>query len=223
MQSVRPTLGKGDLIIMKHKLFILITTLTLISLTACGKKDKDSDRATASDATGYIITPTVMPEGAITGKFSENKNESITLLFEGYYSSIEEKSSTDIQRLLYTPGLYNDEDYLMFEDAEGITIKSIYTAEGKSPVNYVAYVYYDVKLKDVSSAIPSLDKFYVRVDDGTYYIINGKVPVTVYDEVNESLKDDPVIADLVNTVNAEFKAVYDGNSEVKEYLDSHKG
>ena len=70
----------------------------------------------------------------------------------------------------------------------------VYTLPGKGDIDYIAYVYMEVKITTIETKAPGLDVFYIKKVDDEYKIVCGDVSDETYDYIKKCNKSDEVKA-----------------------------
>jgi hypothetical protein len=107
-----------------------------------------------------------------------------------------------------------------------------YTKPGMQGGEYVAYVYDDLKIRNVDTLVPNLSVFYVKTaEDGTLYLYRGDynpqngsfVMYTATQDYIQSLYNDSDVADLIATVNTKLESACAKDSKVMDFVDQIRG
>ena len=98
---------------------------------------------------------------------------------------------------------------------EGYSDIECYTKEGPYANTYVVYAYYKMKLKNISTSVPNIDRLYVIRDSntGNVYVHNG-VGSDIQEYIDKVTKDDDV-QQLLSDVNQELKETLDSDERLK--------
>ena len=132
----------------------------------------------------------------VSKKFKENKNSELTTLIEGYYEAYA-NGDTDTIASLATPVSDQEISYISFysQYIEEFDDIKIYTKQGLSDDSYLVTTEVNLKYKDIDTAAPGLDFFYVETnEDGKLYINN------IYGSFNQNnniYEMDAEISDLI--------------------------
>lgn len=201
-----------------------ILILALIFCSACnyGEIKKEGD---GSDKSHYYITPT--PEGnsqslEIDTDLPTCNIEQIRLLTSSYYSALKNGSAEQLANLVQDPTAINDEVFDAWEGVSGISVKHVYMLEGASPIDYIVYVYYELKIEGTTKTIPSLDELYINYSNDMYYVINGSVSATAYNEVQRKINGNEGVNNLVTSVNRLFEEAVSSDETVKNFVETRK-
>lgn len=87
---------------------------------------------------------------------------------------------------------------------DSINNLTVYTKPGPTEGTYIAFVYYEIKFKDIETMAPGLTTLYICTkDDGSLYICNGELEDTVNDYIKQVAAEED-IADLFNKVQVNY-------------------
>ncbi|MGN0164904.1 MAG: hypothetical protein ACI39R_01865 [Lachnospiraceae bacterium] len=208
---------------MSKKSFLIAVFISCISLCACNYGEVKIDKATDSTARKIYVTPTNAPapgtSGQITTSLDVCGQEGIILLMASYYTAMESGDTTAIMSLVTNPDRISESHFSKYGNITDVDVKRVYTLEGTGVVDTIAYVYYEIKIDGFETPVPSLDELFISYDNGAYYIYNGKIPSSEYNELVK-LTDSEGVKQLVTSINREFMSVIDSDEALKEYLDS---
>ena len=176
---------------------LLFFILILIKCTGTEKKDeKKPDTQQNSEA----VTQTTEYEQV--GKLAKDADQALVTLVDNYYAAY---AAGDIETLemLAQPLSDNEKDYIetfsaYYEDYQNITC---YSAKGATDDSYMVSVCYDLKFKDVDTAAPGMDFFYVERDGKGNLVINN-----IYSSYNFTFLDQDLDANLYSLILAYEKS-----------------
>lgn len=210
---------------MTKKIYILIALVMCMSFSACSFGEVKIDEATGSTADKKIyISPTQAPSpgasGTVTTSLSVCGQEGIMILTASYYSAMEAKDVTALMSLVSNPDRIDENYFGKYGDITDVNVKRVYTMDGTKTVDTVAYVYYEVTVEGIETPIPSLDELFISNENGTYYIFNGKLPTSEYNEL-VNLTSAEGVRQLVDSVNRAFLNALDSDEALKEYVNNN--
>ena len=207
----------------KHlsKPIAFLLALTLFLLTACsdGEIKKDDESSTEKH---YYITPTPITEkhdDGITTSLRLCDVEMVRLLAASYYSALKNEDMSKLSQLVSDPDSLNDGVFAHFKNLDSINVRHVYMLDGETPLDYVIYVYYELKFKDIETPIPSLDELFVTKNEDKYYVMNGPVPAIAYNKVLGVINAEPGVKELVDSVNRLFRKALDSDPALKTYIE----
>ncbi|MDD6481242.1 MAG: SH3 domain-containing protein [Lachnospiraceae bacterium] len=175
---------------------VLLVVLVLVLVKCAGPTEKEKDTQSGTET----VTPAT--EYAVTGKLQKDAEPELTQLMQNYYSAY---AAGDIATLemLAQPLSENEKSYIAtfseyYEDYQNIVT---YSMPGESEDSYLVSVCYDLKFRDVDTAAPGMDFFYVERDGkGKLYINN------VYSAYNFNFMDQELDANLYSLILAYEKS-----------------
>ncbi|MCR4909167.1 MAG: SH3 domain-containing protein [Lachnospiraceae bacterium] len=104
-------------------------------------------------------------------KLEQNAYEDLNSFFATYYSAM---SDGDIDTVASMWSNLDDEDRIRYQTkasfTEGYDNMSVYTKPGPVDNSYIAFVYYEIKFKNIDTTAPGLSTFFVCSGDNGYYI-----------------------------------------------------
>lgn len=181
----------------RHVSFILILAMLFTSmLSGCGTETKETEPVTEAATETETVAEVI--------ELSEEASDSaITKLMKSYFKALK-KGDVDAlgQIMVNAPSQQTiDREIEYINNYKNV---KCYTKEGDLANTYVAYVYYDVKFKNIDTLAPSMIREYICTnEDGELYINNGTVDGDVAAWLEEVHNSDAVNA-LLNDVNAKL-------------------
>lgn len=176
---------------------LLFFILILIKCTGTEKKD---EKKTDTQQNSEAVTQTTEYEQV--GKLAKDADQELVTLMDNYYAAY---AAGDIETLemLAQPLSDNEKDYIetfsaYYEDYQNITC---YSAKGATDDSYMVSVCYDLKFKDVDTAAPGMDFFYVERDGKGNLVINN-----IYSSYNFTFLDQDLDANLYSLILAYEKS-----------------
>lgn len=176
---------------------LLFFILILIKCTGTEKKDENRPD-TQQNAEAVTQTTEYEP----VGKLAKDADQELVTLMDNYYAAY---AAGDIETLemLAQPLSDNEKDYIetfsaYYEDYQNITC---YSAKGATDDSYMVSVCYDLKFKDVDTAAPGMDFFYVERDGKGNLVINN-----IYSSYNFTFLDQDLDANLYSLILAYEKS-----------------
>lgn len=214
---------EGNMANIDKKIYILIVLMMCVLFSACSFGEVKIEEATGSTAEQKIyISPTRSPSsgaGIVTTSLSLCGQEGIMILTASYYSAMETKDVSALMTLVSNPDLIDENYFENFGNITDVNVKHVYTMDGTGTVETIAYVYYEVTVEGIETPVPSLDELYISNDNGTYYIFNGKLPTSEYNEL-VSLASADGVTQLAESVNRAFLNALDSDEALKEYVNN---
>ena len=92
----------------------------------------------------------------------------------------------------------------------------VYTVKGKGDVDYIAYVYLEIKLTSIDTLAPGMEVFYIRNTDDGYKVVTGEISDKTADYILESKEREDVQA-LFATVEQKYDDALAKDEMLKEF------
>ena len=131
-------------------------------------------------------------------EFKENKDAKITKLIEDYYTAYA-AGDTDAIKKLVDPSPLSDQEisYIQFysQYIDNFSDIQIFTKEGLDKGSYLTSVRVNLKYKDIDTAAPGQDFFYIETKDGKLYINNK---YGSFNQNNNIYEMDTKVSDLIS-------------------------
>lgn len=149
----------------------------------------------------FLGTKNIGTENSTEGvykEFKENKDTEITKLIKDYYKAYAD-GDTDTIKKLVDPSPLSDQEisYIQFysQYIEKFSDIQIFTKEGLEKGSYLTSVRVNLKYKDVETAAPGQDFFYIETKDGKLYINNKYGSFNQHNNIYEM---DTEVSDLIS-------------------------
>lgn len=149
----------------------------------------------------------------------ENAVPEVNELLQRYYQAAADGDMGTLNAIVNT---YDEETQIYLEKMSGHIehYQNIvcYTKPGPADGSYIVYAYYEVKFKDLDTAVPGISPYLVYPrEDGSLYIYEGDVDEKVNAYVEEVSAQDDVI-DLMNRVQVVFNEAVMQDENLNNYL-----
>lgn len=149
----------------------------------------------------------------------ENAVPEVNELLQQYYQAAADGDMDTLNALVNT---YDEDTQIYLEKMSGHIeyYQNIvcYTKPGPVDGSYIVYAYYEVKFKDLDTAVPGISPYLVYPkEDGSLYIYEGDVDEAVNAYVEEVSAQDDVI-DLMNRVQVVFNEAVMQDDNLNNYL-----
>lgn len=149
----------------------------------------------------------------------ENAVPEVNELLQQYYQAAADGDMDTLNTLVNT---YDEDTQIYLEKMSGhieyYQNVACYTKPGPVDGSYIVYAYYEVKFKDLDTAVPGISPYLVYPkEDGSLYIYEGDVDEAVNAYVEEVSAQDDVI-DLMNRVQVVFNEAVMQDDNLNNYL-----
>ena len=196
-------------------MLIGLGTFSLVSpgfYSSFGSHSSKTNKASKASTFGAIQS--------VNGKSKDAVQSELEQLVWRYYTAKQQVDMETIEQCV-SDVTQIDEKKLLAESAyiEAYDNIQCYVLDGAKKGSYCVYVYYDVKIYDIDTLIPSLGFLYVNSkEDGSFQIYLGTLESKeqVYmDELNESTR----VKELVASVQKKYQSVISSDSKVREFYE----
>ena len=177
--------------------------------------DAQTETQTASEET----SANTETEKADIVPLEENAVPEVNELLQQYYQAAADGDMDTLNALVNT---YDEDTQIYLEKMSGhieyYQNVACYTKPGPVDGSYIVYAYYEVKFKDLDTAVPGISPYLVYPkEDGSLYIYEGDVDEAVNAYVEEVSAQDDVI-DLMNRVQVVFNEAVMQDDNLNNYL-----
>ena len=198
-------------ICMKYKKFIATgAMLVLLAVVIASSRTSSDNGGSRPGVTGKA------GDGAEAEEFKIDEYPQINELFEKYYGYYASGDTDSIEKIAY-PVTDAEKSYIRLFSGLVDSYENIqcYTKKGLADDEFVVSVAVDMKFKDIKTAAPNLESFYVRKDDsGSYYIDNA------YSRFNQSNQENTT-DEGINTRMTDIRQAEDGAALEKQVQEDY--
>ncbi len=217
--------------IVGGSILAVIVIVVLIFVFAGKKKDETGEGGTVSDNgvssnttnSGDALAPEGQAEASNVNQ-AANPADIVNNLVETYFNSLA-SGDTDTIRAIKN---HSEEEELLKIAKRSAYIESfenvnVYTKPGPVDNSYVAFVYYEIKFKELSTTAPGLITLYMSPgQDGNLYIYDGQLDEQLDESVVNYIKElavtDEIVA-LFDKVKVKYNEALDKDGELKTFMD----
>ena len=207
----------------KYKKFILLFSLGII-LIGFGTFSMISPdlhisfhKQTTKDAARVVSFGAIH---SLDGRSEGNIRQELDSLVQRYYTAKQQVDMDTIAGCVSNVG-HIDEKKLMteaeyVEDYRNISCKIL---DGATKGAYRVYVYYDVKIFDIDTLIPSLNALYIKQDDQGSFKIYLDTLKSSEQKYIDRLDSSKQVRELVTSVQNQLRTVISQDSEVRGFYE----
>lgn len=157
---------------------------------------------------------------SLNGKSEGNIRQELDSLVQRYYTAKQQVDMDTIAGCVSNVG-HIDEKKLMteaeyVEDYRNISCKIL---DGATSGAYRVYVYYDVKIFDIDTLIPSLNALYIKQDDQGSFKIYLDTLKSSEQKYIDRLDSSKQVQELVTSVQNQLRTVISQDSEVRGFYE----
>lgn len=214
--------------------FCVVKLITSSSDSGSEKKDQVSAESEISTGTISTEAPTASTEngaantpvqGAAAGTSDLVKDDTAILtLVKKYYTAVAAK---DIATLESIVNPWNDEikDNVLRNDGVIESYNSISTYSKKGPVDnsYIVFVYFEGKVVNIDTLVPSLSMLYLTADVGGNLVVSDRTSSPEVEAYIETVRSDADVQALISDVDSQCEKAKNSDPLLKEFMDSASG
>lgn len=157
---------------------------------------------------------------SLNGKSEGNIRQELDSLVQRYYTAKQQVDMDTIAGCVSNVG-HIDEKKLMteaeyVEDYRNISCKIL---DGATSGAYRVYVYYDVKIFDIDTLIPSLNALYIKQDDQGSFKIYLDTLKSSEQKYIDRLDSSKQVQELVTSVQNQLRTVISQDNEVRGFYE----
>ena len=202
--SIAGNIDKASSLFDNKLVLVIIVVVVLIALvlglSLCGKNNTGDP-----ESTGDIVAETTTePGGEVdpsTYELQQDAIPQINDLVNTYFTVMKNADAEGYMNIVVGDEMTQDKLTKKGEFIEDYLNVSCYTKPGMGEGEYVAFVYFDVKFRNIDTPAPSLSRLYICPnEDGTMYIYAGPIDDELISYINVMSNDDE-IRSLVSKTN----------------------
>lgn len=218
----------------RHTAFICVSSMAFTFLfTGCSQPTQPSSgsdiqaastEAAGTQAVGEAETDVIPIDGTTaapeaSADLTESDDAELKTLFDTYFTALAKGDTESLDKIMVNVPDKNtmEKEHEYIEKYENI---KCYSKDGLLDGTKVAYVYYEVKFKNIDTLAPSMIREYICTnEDGKIYINNGAVDgevATWLDEVQNSESTQKLVAE----VNEKLKAAASSDEKLTALIAS---
>lgn len=182
-------------------------------------KQTEAEAETETDSSDDTIVETNSIEEPQNKSLVQNDGKVLTTM-TSYYSA---RTNGDTETLKKIDPSTEEEDQASLTSSYVESYDNIktYSKEGPSTGNYVVYVCYDGKVKDIDTLVPSLTQFYLKSnEDGSLYIADAAGDTQAEQFIEETRKSSEV-QDLIDSVAKRCEDAQNSDPALKDFMKQY--
>lgn len=194
---------------------VLVIIVVVIAVTA------NLNKKTAQETDAEVNMATVSQDGTVKEEsLEENAYPEVNNLINKYYQALADGDMDVVEQCRnYTE---NTEKIRLEKKSQYIDSYQniiVYTKKGMLENTYLAYVYYEVKFKDIETSAPALNSLYICPNEaGELYIYEGEIDDNVSSFIKEMSTQDNVV-ELFNRVDVKCSEAIASDEALSKFLD----
>lgn len=216
------------------KIIIMITMCTMcigvVTISLSTPKESTKKVSTENLETSDKNQPTAqVTQSAKNSKDSKSKltrngNKKINTLVNAYLDATLKCDMEELEKLVTQISNIKEAELKvkqsMMEEYQNV---ECYTIDGVNKGEYLVYVYWEIKFKDVDTAPPGLMRYYVVTDSsGALKIENGLVQQEVQDYIKK-MDDSAEVKEMAEKVNYNFEEAISKDENLRELYSKLNG
>ena len=217
--------------IVGGSILAVIVIIVLICVFAGKKKDETGEGGTVSNngvsangVTDGTVSSAGMQGDASAAAEPSNPMDIVNNLVDTYLNSL---ATGDIDTIKAIKNHSEEEELLKIQKRsayiENFENANVYTKPGPVDNSYVAFVYYEIKFKELNTPAPGLITLYMSTgEDGNLYIYDGQLDEQLDESVIDYIKELAVtdeIEALFDRVKVKYNEALDQDGELKTFMD----
>lgn len=155
---------------------------------------------------------------------STNPTDMVNSLVDTYFASL---ASGDVNTITAIKNKTDEEELLKIEKKsayiESFENVNVYTKPGPVDNSYVAFVYYEIKFKDLNTLAPGLITLYMsEAEDGNLRIYDGQLDEQLDESVTDYIKELAVTEEIValfDKVKVKYNEAVDSDPDLKAFIE----
>ena len=191
-------------------LFSLVLLVGILGFGLTKEKEKKVQKTEQFVSSQKVVLVNGGCENMQTNPLKEETDEQMIKAVKDYFNS------PSAQKFSFTEKKADTEFVEMYDHFK------IYTKSGKYKDTYVAFVRYDMKIKDIYTEVPGLGTLYVKKDSqGNYQITQQVKKKEIREYINRIAEHEDVQA-LMNQTQESYQKAVGSDALLKEALDELK-
>ena len=186
----------------------------------------ENDTQAQNDETTKAENPTDVPTDTPTPTsvpLEEDKNSDVNKLISKYLQAKLDGKKKKLKQMVTDPTCINIEEIQKkTEFIEAYDNIKVYTKKATGDIDYIAYVYMEVKIASIDTKAPALDEYYIKKVDGEYKIVLGNISDETAEYIAQERESEDVM-NLLESVNKKLKKAKKKDKQLSKFcskLDS---
>ncbi|MDO5539273.1 MAG: SH3 domain-containing protein [Eubacteriales bacterium] len=196
-----------------------IRAITNIAGGGISSQPKQTEAETETDAADDTIVETNSQSDTAGSSLVQNDGKVLTTM-TSYYSA---RTNGDTETLKKIDPSMDEQEQTNLTNSyvESYSNIKTYSKEGPTSGNYVVYVCYDGKVKDIDTLVPSLTQFYLKTnEEGSLYIADVSGDAQAEQFVEDTRKSSEV-QNLIDEVAQKCEAAENSDPALKEFMQQY--
>ncbi len=164
-------------------------------------------------------------QNTASGASSLSLNDTAILtLVKKYYTAVATKDTVTLENIV-SPWDDETENNVLRNDGviESYNNISTYSKEGLADNSYVVFVYFEGKVVNIDTLVPSLSMLYLTTDSSGNLVVSDRNSSQEVADYIESVRSDADVQALVADVDAQCERAKESDPALKEFMDTASG
>ena len=196
---------------IKMMIVVVVAMIMLVfGLCCCGNNENDTP-----DSGEVLVETTEAVVDPSSYKLEKDAVPKVNDLVNAYFTVMKNADEEGYMNIVSGDEMTHDKLVKKGEFIEDYRGISCYTKPGMSEGEYVAFVYYEVKFRNIDTSAPSMIRLYICSNpDGTMYIYAGELDAALYEYIN-IVSDDDELRMLESQTDQRLKAACDSDDKLE--------
>lgn len=166
----------------------------------------------------------VTTENGTVSDEAVSETDMVNALVDKYFASL---AAGDVETITAIKNQTDEKELLKIQKKsayiESFENVNVYTKPGPVDNSYVAFVYYEIKFKDLNTLAPGLITLYMSAaEDGSLRIFDGQLDEQLDESVTDYIKELAVTEEIValfDKVKVKYNEAVDSDAELKAFIE----
>ena len=200
---------------------IALIVVIIVSVSCSKKEDNGADNEISADSVSENQTAGTVDYTVPDVALAEDAYADVNALVNQYFAAMTTGDTAAITAMKDTAA---QEDLIKIEKESAYIDEfdniKVYTKPGPLTDSYVAFAYYEIKFKDISTLAPGLTTLYICPrEDGSLYICDGDLDDNTTAYIKSVVAQDDVV-DLFSMVETKYAEAIDADADLSGFMDN---
>ncbi|MCD7825943.1 MAG: hypothetical protein LUH14_08285 [Clostridiaceae bacterium] len=205
---------------LRYKKFIILFSLAIM-LIGMGTFSMIAPSVDFSFGGSSVNSLSTTTSGALASKTDKEIEEDITMLVKNYFDAKQRVAMSELEECV--SDISHVEEKRLVTEAEYIeaykNIDCTILNEGLREGTYRVYVYYETKIYDIDTLVPSLTALYVTADESGKFTIYLSTIDSSDQEAIEALDNSDEIQQKIESVQKKLEDIVSKNADVRDFYN----
>ena len=200
---------------------IALIVVIIVSVSCSKKEDNGADNEISANSVSENQTAGTVDYTVPDVALAEDAYADVNALVNQYFAAMTTGDTAAITAMKDTAA---QEDLIKIEKESAYIDEfdniKVYTKPGPLTDSYVAFAYYEIKFKDISTLAPGLTTLYICPrEDGSLYICDGDLDDNTTAYIKSVVAQDDVV-DLFSMVETKYAEAIDADADLSSFMDN---